>query len=95
MRPAAAEVGGAEGIVFEVDIPADILALEFIENADVSDKRFDPNHRYMVYWLDQGDYEPIVIIVGEHSDSFDEWAATAESLLENVTFGEPAPHPNP
>ena len=94
-EPVDAEVGGAEGIVFEVEVPAGSEGVDFIANGDVNREGFSPGHRYRVYWLDQGDYEPLAIIVGDRIDSFEEWAPTAESLLENVVFGEPAQNPIP
>lgn len=93
-EPVGAEVGGAEGIVFEVELAVGSDRVEFVENSDVSGKAFDPGHRYIVYWLNQGDHEPIAIIVGAHSPDIDDWAPSAGSLLANVTFDEPAPHPS-
>lgn len=93
-EPVDAEVGGAEGIVFEVELADGSDRVEFVENSDVSGKAFDPGHRYIVYWLHQGDHEPIAIIVGAHSSDIDDWAPTAESLLANVIFDEPSPHPS-
>lgn len=92
-EPIDAEVGGAEGIVFEVEL-AGSERVEFIENFHVSRKAFDPGHRYIVYWLDQGEHEPIAIIVGAQTAAIDDWALAAESLLATVTFDESAPHPS-
>lgn len=92
-EPVDAEIGGAEGIVFEVEL-AGSQRVEFVENSDVSGKTFDPSYRYIVYWLDQGEHEPIAIIVGARNFAIDDWALAAESLLANVTFDEPAPHPS-
>lgn len=92
-EPVDAEVGGAEGIVFEVEL-AGSQRVEFVDNSDVSGKAFDPDHHYIVYWLDQDEHEPIAIIVGAQSADIDDWALTAESLLANVAFDEPAPHPS-
>lgn len=92
-EPVDAEVGGAVGIVFEVQL-AGSREVAFLANADVSNKAFYAGQRYIVYWLDQGEHEPIAIIVGAGTAAFDEWAPTAESLVANVAFDQPAPHPN-
>ena len=67
----------------------------FVAATDRTGKSFDPGFRYRVYWLDQGELEPIVIVIGAEIDQFDEWIPVAESLLESVVFGAPAPHPDP
>lgn len=96
-EPLATEVGGTEGIVFEVE-EVQRGGVNFVENPDSSGnegkKVFDPGHRYIVYWLDQAEHEPIAIIIGAPSDEFEDWLPNAESLLANLTFGEPAPYPS-
>ena len=91
--PTEAQVGGAEGIVFEVEL-ASGPGIVFVKNADVSGKEFNGGDRYIVYWLDQGEHAPIAIIVGAAAAAIDDWSGVAESLLDRVSFGEPAPHPS-
>ena len=93
------EVGGVEGIVFEVELADEELCgpqfcVGFVDNTDVSFKAFDPGFRDVVNWLDQGEHEPIAIIVGARTEDIDDWGPVAQSLLDTVTFGEPAPHPS-
>lgn len=88
--PADTEVGGAEGIVFEVETDS---TAGFVTSPG-GDKAFDPGFHYTVYWLDQGEHEPIAIVVGARTGDFADWIPTADSLLANVTFDEPAPYPS-
>ena len=97
---AAASIGGLDGLAFDVELAGEELCgpefcVMFVAATDRTGKSFDPGFRYRVYWLDQGELEPIVIVIGAEIDQFDEWIPVAESLLESVVFGAPAPHPDP
>lgn len=99
--PVAVEVGGVPGLVFDVEVTPDVdcttvgeeNCVKFVRNALDSDLGFAPGFRYTVYWLEQGDFDPIVIAIGARVSIFDDWKVAAEALLANVTFGEPRMHP--
>ena len=102
-EPVDTEVGGANGIVFDVELAsADTCqsrsrpgeACVRLAQTIGGDIGFEYGVRYRVYWLDQGEYEPIAIIVGASPALADEWFATADPLLANVSFGAPAPAPS-
>ena len=102
-EPANAEVGGATGIVFDVEIAsADVCGprsspgdacVGFAQTIG-GDVGFHNGARHRVYWLDQGEHEPIAIIVGASPSLAEGWFAAADALLANVSFGAPAPAPS-
>lgn len=85
-------VGGAEGIVFELET-AGARPVQFLANDGGGGKELYGGDRYVVHWLDQGEHEPIAIVVGANAADIDDWRAVADSLLATVRFGEPAAHP--
>lgn len=58
----------------------------------VHTKFLNPDAGYRIWVVDQGDQPPIAVVVGT-TDPEGEWFDTADEVLTNVAFGEPAPGP--
>lgn len=91
--PVSTQIGGVEGVMFEAEVASQdmcgtsaFVCVGFVENEQFVEKAFEYGDRYRVYWLDQGEHDPIAIVVGAPIPIFDDWAEIAELLLANVTF---------
>ncbi len=64
------------------------------EQGDISGWAFQPGVHQQVWWVDQDDEPPLVIIVATPSGDrgFQDQAA---ALLDTLVIGAPAPHPVP
>lgn len=90
-------LGGAEALTFDLELAEDFdCGMAFCALfVDVDGRNGLPLFRdfdYRVWWLDQGPYEPIAVVVGARPSEA-EFLDTAETLLATVAFGPPAPHP--
>lgn len=90
-------LGGTQALAFDLELAEDVeCGMAFCALfVDVDGRNGLPLFRdveYRVWWLDQGPYAPIAVVVGASSSEaafFDR----AEELLTTVAFGPPAPHP--
>ncbi len=87
-QPVADSLGGLPATRFDLD-PG--FALDLMVSGD--QVAFLPQGvRQRVWWIDQGDLEPIVVLAGVGSEG-ETWFETADTILSTVRFGEPEPHP--
>lgn len=90
-------LGGAHALTFDLEIAEDFdcgmaFCALFVDVGGRNGLTLFRDFDDRVWWLDQGQYEPIAVVVGadpSEAGFFD----TAESLLSTVAFGPPAPHP--
>lgn len=54
---------------------------------------FEPRFRVRVYWVDQGDQPPIVVLAGSRAPGDQDFFERADALLSTVVFGDAQPHP--
>lgn len=59
----------------------------------MSIKMLSPGSTYRVWFIDQGDEDPLAVIVGINRDSDADWFTTAEKLLTTLAFGDIRPNP--
>lgn len=106
-EPTEVELGGRTALYFEAAVEADICpdastnsyCVGFVINtaesaSSLSGWAFEPGTYQRIYWIDEGDEAPIVIIIGTNV-GFDDFVAPAEALLDTIQFGETQPHPSP
>lgn len=96
--PTTRQVGGVDALVFDVFLEDSFRCggsgcLDFVGNPANNVVSFvrSNNERYRIFWLLQGDLEPIVIIgtaIGEGAN-FEEM----ERLVNSLEVGDPRPHP--
>ncbi|MEM9650910.1 MAG: hypothetical protein AAGA65_02365 [Actinomycetota bacterium] len=93
-------LGGLEGVAFDVRVDASVgcspsdLCIDFVGVNNTNGMSFGPGFVFRVHWLDQGEFQPIAVVVGS-PDGDAEWSDTAQAMLDTVTFGAAAPHPEP
>lgn len=51
--------------------------------------------RYRIWLIDQGEFDPIVALAIADLNDDGEWLTVADTLIDTLTLGEPAAHPNP
>jgi len=70
------------------------IASNVDDDGNIEGYTFEPGFRERVYWVDQGDQPPVVIIEGTRIDdpSFEE---QADALLATLAFGDTQPNPIP
>lgn len=91
-EPAETTLGDWEATVFDIRLQDDFGEVLFVENGEVSSKSFRTGIDYRVFWVDQGEFAPIAVVVGSGVDG-QEFIEAANTVLETVAFGEPAEHP--
>jgi basic membrane lipoprotein Med (substrate-binding protein (PBP1-ABC) superfamily) len=103
--PDRVEIGGRTAVYFEAEIAdSDVcgdfsFCVSFAVNTIgrqgfASGWSFTPDIHQRVWWVDQGDEAPLVIIAATPSDDHT-FQATADALLATLVIGDPAPHPVP
>jgi hypothetical protein len=90
-------LGGAPAVTFGLEIAEDFdcgmaFCALFVDVGGRNGLTLFRDFDYRVWWLDQGKYELIAVVV-DADPSQGEFFDTAESLLSTVAFGSPAPHP--
>ena len=101
--PERVRFGGQEAVYFEVEVTdpgvcgSFIFCAGFIANAiepdgNISGWSFEPGNYQRIWWVDQGDERPVVVIASTRNDDrgFD---SRADELLDSLIFGDPQPHP--
>ncbi len=103
--PEQVQIGGRDAVYFEAEITdrdvcgdfgycAGFLVNTIDEQGNISGWAFQPTVHQQVWWVDQGDEPPLVIIVTTPSGRPD-FENRAAELLDTLVIGEPAPHPIP
>lgn len=94
-----ASLGGSEALAFDLELVQDFecgpdsrFCALFFDIARRNGKALDRDFDYRVWWVDDGQYEPIAVVVGAGPSDTD-FFETAETLLSTIAFGPPAPHP--
>lgn len=95
--PVDTSLGGRDAVRFVVDVATDFpcgpsFCAGFITSAWTDSIAFERSESRVVYWVDGGDHEPLVVLVGRDAGG-EAWLETAEALLDTVELGEPGPHP--
>ncbi len=105
--PRTVNVGGQQATYFEVG-PIDpdwcgpaangyclgFIANAFDQNGVSSGRSFEVGFINRIWWIESGDYRPLIIIAGTPVDdrSFE---AQADSMIDALVIGDPEPHPAP
>ncbi len=93
-EPEQTTVGGYSAVTFQVETTPSKCGLQFCvgfaTNRLINSIAFEPNIRYTVYWVDQGDEAPIAIVTGRADEGFGQMI---DELLGTIAFDEPAPDP--
>ncbi len=101
--PETVVIGGREAVYFEAQITntevcgtflwcAGFIANTVDEQGNISGWSFDPGTRQRVWWIDQGDEQPLVIIAATRSGDTG-FETRADELLDSLIIGDPQPHP--
>lgn len=102
-EPEIVQVGGRSAVHFEAEVTdsavcgVDGYCAGFVINTideefGISGWAFEPGFQHRVYWIDEDDEAPLVIIVGTPSTD-DSFRSQADALLSTVVFGAIEPHP--
>lgn len=96
-EPVDTTLGGRDAIRFDVEPTNDFDCgpdgcAGFVTNDWMDNIVFEHWQRWTVWWVDGGDHDPLVVLVGRDPEDT-EWLGTAEALLATVELGEPGPHP--
>jgi len=99
------QIGGRDAVYFEAEITdrsvcgnfsycAGFIVNTIDDFGNISGWAFQPGLHQQVWWVDQGDESPLVVIVATPSGDrgFRDQAA---ALLDTLVIGDPAPHPVP
>ncbi|HSM65565.1 MAG TPA: BMP family ABC transporter substrate-binding protein, partial [Ilumatobacteraceae bacterium] len=103
--PDQREIGGRTAVYFEAEIADSDLCGDFMycvsfamntigRQGFMSGWSFEPGIHQRIWWIDQGNEAPLVIIAATPSDDR-AFQATADALLDTLVIGDPAPHPVP
>ena len=88
-------VSGFEAIRFDVTLSDDLECLtgsciEFATNTK-ADAYFGPDISYRVWWISQGEFDPIVVVAAALRP--DEFLPRVDELMAGLSIGEPLPNP--
>ena len=92
-------IGGADALFVELSIGdtecgyAPGACLGFAENESDIFLALAAGARYRVWYVPQGNEDPLVIAAGIDDDADAEWFGRAEQILSTLAFGETAPNP--
>jgi hypothetical protein len=98
-------LGGRNATVFDVTVDPDVVDCEgrlgladtrvqcvvFAVN-QVTELAFRPTIAYRVWWVDNGEVPPVLVVAGAGGEGPD-WFARAVGVIDTVAFGDPTPHP--
>lgn len=94
-EPEVATVGGFDATVFELSIPCTIDT-----ECDSASLPNDPNpplfisgSRYLVWLVDQGEQDPLVITAAIPADTRSDWFPVARRIVDSIEIGTVAPNP--
>ncbi len=91
-------VGGSQAITFDVEVADELgcvtgACIEFATNTR-SDAFFGPDALYRVWWISQGDLDPIIVVASALQPP-DEYLALVDAVIASLAIGDPAPNPVP
>lgn len=92
--PMSTTIGGRDALFVELDFPcrgANCVANLPIEVPELP--MFTPGSRYRLWVVDQGDEDPIVVMVAIDDEGETAWLDEADEILATVEFGEVEPNP--
>ena len=88
-EPVETTLGGLTAVRFDIETAAGIA---FAESGEAAALDIPPDILHRIWWIGQGELDPIIVLVGAGSDG-EPWFDAAATVLDTVRFGEPRPHP--
>lgn len=89
-------ISGFDAVRFDVDVSDELgclstVCIEYATNG-LTGSFLGPEPSWRVWWISQGELDPILVTVGASRDR-DEFLAIATEVVESMEIGEPVPNP--
>lgn len=102
-EPEPTTAGGLDALRFDVSLAdsAECMPNPFFSciglatNRLVNGKEITPGATLRVWWVDQGDESPLMVVAGIARDSNSGWWDTVDEMMATLAFGDIAPNPIP
>ena len=102
-EPEPTTAGGLDALRFDISLTdsAECMpnpffsCIGFATNRLVNGKEITPGATLRVWWVDQGDESPLMVVAGIARDSDSGWWETVDEMMATLAFGDVAPNPIP